>query len=132
MITFIDTSAILALLATNDPQHQNAVACYASLLETPYSLVTTNYVVVETIALVQNRIGLAAVQDLLQDILPSMDVMWIDITLHSQAIMTLLTANRRTLSIVDCSSFVFMRSHDLTTVFTYDSHFEEHGFQCLR
>lgn len=53
MITFIDTSAILALLATNDPQHQNAVARYASLLETPYSLVTTNYVVVETIALVQ-------------------------------------------------------------------------------
>lgn len=132
MSTFIDTSAFLALLAQNDPQHENAVKRYRTLLETPYSLVTTNYVVVESIALTQNRMGLEAVKTLLNDILPSVDVLWLDITLHAQAILTLLTANRRALSIVDCSSFVFMHSQNISDAFAYDAHFEEQGFKCLR
>lgn len=132
MSTFIDTSAFLALLAQNDPQHENAVKRYRTLLETPYSLVTTNYVVVESIALTQNRMGLEAVKTLLNDILPSVDVLWLDITLHAQAILTLLTANRRALSIVDCSSFVFMHSQNISNAFAYDAHFEEQGFKCLR
>ena len=132
MSTFIDTSAFLALLAQNDPQHENAVKRYRTLLETPYSLVTTNYVVVESIALTQNRMGLEAVKTLLNDILPSVDALWLDITLHAQAILTLLTANRRALSIVDCSSFVFMNSQNISNAFAYDAHFEEQGFKCLR
>jgi len=59
-------------------------------------------------------------------------VLWLDITLHAQAILTLLTANRRALSIVDCSSFVFMHSQNISDAFAYDTHFEEQGFKCLR
>ena len=132
MSTFVDTSALLALLAGNDPQHQHAVEKFSDLLEQPYSLVTTNYVVVESIALIQHRIGLAAVQSLLNDILPLVDVLWVDLTLHTQAIATLLTANRCALSVVDCSSFVFMRAQNITDAFAYDAHFEEQGFKCLR
>jgi uncharacterized protein len=43
----------------------------------------------------------------------------------------LLAANRRTLSLVDCSSFDIMRKFGIDTVFTFDPHFREQGFSVV-
>lgn len=42
-----------------------------------------------------------------------------------------LTANRRQLSLVDCSAFETMRRLDIETVFTFDEHFREQGFNVI-
>jgi uncharacterized protein len=43
-----------------------------------------------------------------------------------------LSAGRRKLSLVDCTSFEIMRQHAVRTAFAFDSHFEEQGFELLR
>jgi uncharacterized protein len=55
----------------------------------------------------------------------------VDTAIHKQAMSALLAANRRTLSLVDCTSFEIMRETRLDTVFTFDSHFREQGFKVI-
>ena len=60
MSTFVDTSAFYALLVANDVGHEAAKRTLDRLLAGGQRLVTSNYVVVETCALLQNRLGLPA------------------------------------------------------------------------
>lgn len=53
MTTFLDTSALLALLDEDDLNHARADEAWRQLLDSDEPLVSTNYIVVETFALVQ-------------------------------------------------------------------------------
>jgi predicted nucleic acid-binding protein len=94
-------------------------------------LVSTNYVLLETFALVQSRLGLRAVTTLQQDVVPEIRVLWVDQELHDAAVAALMTSARRRLSLVDCSSFETMRRLGITSVFTLDRHFAEQGFEVV-
>lgn len=91
-----------------------------------------NYVVLEACALLQRRLGLTAVEDLVQKVLPVIRTHWMDAESHNLATATLLAARRRQLSLVDCSSFVAMRAEGCSTAFAFDAHFEQEGFQVLK
>jgi len=56
---------------------------------------TTNYVLVETLALAQARLGLDAVRALDTDVVPVLQVVWVDDALHRAALTALVTAQRR-------------------------------------
>ena len=62
MNCFVDTSAFLAFLDRDDDNHSNAAEIWKVLLSGSAPLVTTNYVLVEILALAQNRLGLKAVR----------------------------------------------------------------------
>lgn len=128
MTTFVDTSALLALLDRDEERHADAVESWTRLAEIEAPLVTTSYVVVETTAVAQHRLGLDAVRVLTRDILPLIDIVYVDQTLHAAATAALLAANRRQLSLVDCVSFEVMRDHEVMRAFAFDSHFAEQGF----
>jgi predicted nucleic acid-binding protein len=125
---FADTSALLALLDVDDEGHARALAAWASLAEAEAPLVTTNFVVLETIAVVQRRLGLDAVRAFVRDVMPLVDVVFIDEGLQQAALSALLAAGRRRLSLVDCASFEVMRRRQIGRAFAYDAHFEEQGF----
>ena len=55
-------------------------------------------------------------------------VEWVTRDDHSSAQSAVITANRRKLSLIDCTSFVIMRRLGLRQVFTFDAHFAEQGF----
>jgi uncharacterized protein len=93
--TFVDTSAILAILNAADEEHSRAAAAYRNLLETREPLVSTNYVLVETIALLQRRLGLAAVSSFQSAILPTLDIEWLTEASHQAAVTALLAESRR-------------------------------------
>jgi predicted nucleic acid-binding protein len=128
MITFVDTSALLALLDRDDERHDKAVATWQRLAEIEALLVTTNYVVVETIAIVQHRLGMAAVRALVREVIPLLDVNFVDQPVHAAALSSLLAADRRQLSLVDCASFDVMRRGHISRAFAYDRHFGGQGF----
>jgi predicted nucleic acid-binding protein len=128
---FVDTSAFLAVLDADDSNHQAAKGVWEKLLAGGTSLVCSNYVLVETLALVQTRLGMAAVQTFQHDIEPLLEVAWIGEAGHRAGVAALLTANRRRLSFVDCVSFQTMRQLDLDTAFAFDQHFDEQGFERL-
>ncbi len=86
---------------------------------------------VECFALIQARLGLPALRAFHQAALPLLRVLWIGLEDHQAAVHALLTANRRGLSLVDCSSFQLMHRHGLRYAFAFDRHFSEQGFNLL-
>jgi len=132
MVTaFIDTSAMFALVDTANEDHPSARQLWKTSMERGDEFLTNNYVMVECIALVQNRLGLAVVQRLLDNIAPLLHIVWVDQEQHEASIKNVIYANSRNLSLVDCVSFETMRHLDIETVFTFDKHFREQGFTVI-
>ena len=131
MRTFVDTSAFLAVLDADDAQHPRASRVWRDLVGGEDTLQTTSYVLVETFALVQARLGLQATRLLHDDVVPVLRVTWIDEELHRAAMTALLTAQRRDLSLVDCVSFAAMRRFGAERAFAFDRHFRQQGFAVI-
>lgn len=129
MTTFADTSALYAVLDADDEFHDRARNGWSSLLREDVPVVTTNYVLVETFALVQARLGMEAVRRLSDDLLPAVRTAWVTEEDHRGAVQALLAAGRRGLSLVDCTSFLVMRRMGLRSAFTFDDDFEDQGFE---
>lgn len=72
----------------------------------------------ETFALVQARMGMEALRGLSDDLLPVVRTVWVTEEDHRGAVQALLAADRRGLSLVDCSSFLVMRRLGLKSAFT--------------
>ncbi len=129
---FVDTSALYAALDADDANHAAGAAGLGRLLDDlergVMEAVTHGSVVVEVAALVQRRLGMEAVRALLDDVLPPLQTVWVDADLHAQAVTALLAANRRSVSLVDWTSFVVMRRLGLHTAFAFDADFEDQGF----
>ncbi len=124
MNVFVDTSALYAVLSRTDRNHADAAVRWRSFVSDPaVKLFTSNYAVIETCALVRNRLGRAAVADLFQSLLPATTVLWVDETLHQAAVEAMLAAGDNGPSPVDCSAFALMHSRGLTHAFAYDRHF---------
>jgi predicted nucleic acid-binding protein len=129
MSVFVDTSALLALLDGDDVHHDEARETWERLADADVLLTTTNYVLLETAAVVQHRLGVSAVRALFREIAPLMDLVFVDAIVHEAAVAALLAAGRRHLTLVDCSSFEVMRRGDITRACAFDRHFAEQGFE---
>jgi uncharacterized protein len=128
---FTDTSAFYAMLDADDTGHRKVKDAWAKLLKSDSFLITSNYILVETFALVQNRLGIEAVRVFQEDVVPLLDIRWIDAPVHAAATSALLAAGRKQLSLVDCSSLEIMRRAGIRQAFTLDKHFREYGFECV-
>jgi predicted nucleic acid-binding protein len=131
MRVFVDTSAFLAVLNPDDVNHQRATATWEDLLRREEQLIVTNYVLLETIALAQRRHGIPFVQNFQLSAVPVLSIHWVDASIHALGLTALLAANRRQLSLVDCTSFQVMRQLGIDTVFAFDEHFVEQQFVCI-
>ena len=98
------------------------------LVEKGIHLNTSNYIVVETLDLLQNRLGFEAADLWYRDILGVVDFLWVEESAHLMAYELWLSIGRRKLSLVDCVSFVTMRSKKIEIFFGFDNHFKEQGF----
>ena len=127
---FVDTSALLALLDRDDEFHARAATVIRSLGAND-ALLTHEYVLVETTSLAQRRLGLQAVRSLVDDLLPLLEIAWVDEPLHAEAREAMLAAGRRTVSLVDWVSFLIMRRHGVRRAFTFDQDFALEGFEVL-
>lgn len=128
---FVDTSALFAILDADSEEHAAVRTDWERLLNAGETLICTNYVLLETYALVQSQLGMAAVHTLHEDIVPVLKVKWIDEERHRAGMAGLLAADRRGLSLVDCTSFVAARELGVTTVLALDEDFVQEGFDCL-
>jgi len=127
---FVDTSAFLAVLSADDPNHEKAAEVWRRLLADDTVLLTTSYVLVETFAVAQRRLGMEAVRTFHEDVVPVLSVVWVDEAMHSAGARALLAAGKAKLSLVDCVSFHVMRAQALKKAFAFDRDFEDQGFDC--
>ncbi len=126
MTVFVDTSALYALLDADDARHAEARAVLTRLAGDD-DLTTHDYVVVESSALVQRRLGGEALRDLHRRLLsivavarPAPD--------EVAAATTDLLIDPGGPSLVDRLSFEFMRRRGIDRAFSFDRHFADEGF----
>ncbi len=132
MVTiFVDTAALLAIVNVEDANHEIAKTTWRSFIAENAALVTNNYVIVESIALIQSRLGIRSVQKLSEELLSLVEIHWMGEEQHRVAMNHVIASNRRNLSLVDCSSFDTMRRLDIETAFTFDPQFREQGFRVI-
>ena len=129
MSLFVDTSAILALIDADQPRHRDVVAAWEAAVDGERPLFTSNYMLVETFALVRRRFGVKATRDLASGLVPLLNPLWVDGALHATALSALFAAGRRGLSLVDCTSFEIMRRHGLHEALALDQDFARQGFE---
>lgn len=129
MTTFVDTSALFALIDEDDADHLAASAWLRGPGSDPSEmLVTHNYVVVESLSLIQRRLGASAVRTMLDRIVPTMSVVYVDEELHARAAAAFLAGLSRRVSLVDRVSFQVMREGNLDRAFAFDRNFKAEGF----
>lgn len=131
MTTFVDTSALYALLDRDDQNHAAAAAWFTGHDPNTDDLLTHNYVVVESAALADRRLGVDAARVLLEDILPVISLQFVDESLHRAATSAYLSASRRGPSLVDRTSFELMRHRGIDVAFAFDRDFQAAGFSTV-
>jgi uncharacterized protein len=122
----VDTSALFALLDRHDAHHASAVAFWTDADDE--DLVTHAYVVVESVALVRSRLGVAAVAALVDDLLPAIRVEMVDRPLHEGSLAELRRIGGGT-SLVDRVTLAFAARHGIQRAFAYDADLADAGLE---
>ncbi len=127
---FVDTVFVIALLNRRDHYHQQAVDV-AQQFE-GYPLVMTDAVLLE-IGNALSRSYKAEGSEIIDEFLASDDVQVVHMTptLFDQAFGLYKSYSDKEWGLVDCLSFVVMRTEGLTRALTFDRHFTQAGFTVL-
>ncbi len=133
MALFVDTAGWVACADTSDPAHETCRAARDTALRSGQALVTTDYVVDETLTLIRLRLNLSAAEAWWRQVDASPRVRWerIDATRFDRALELLFRHRDKDYSFADCTSFAVMRELKLTSVLTTDKHFKQMGFDVL-
>ena len=128
---FVDTSALYALLVETDDNHRAARTAASSFRDRDARLVTSSFVVLETVTLLQTRAGIAAVRIFYRDVLPLLTVAWVGEEHLHRAMAALLGASKRGVSLTDWSSITLMRERGIAHIFAFDEDFARPGFEIV-
>jgi uncharacterized protein len=130
---FVDTAGWMACADAADPAHAQCRAARDGALEAGQALVTTDFVVDETLTLLRVRLGLRAAETWWQQIDGSSRLRWerIDSDRFEKARQLFFRYGDKDYSFTDCTSFVIMREARLTHALTTDGHFRQAGFHVL-
>ena len=131
MVVFVDSSAFYSAIDGSDEFHEKSKQTFEMLFSQKQDFVTSNYVVVETLTLLQNRLGISDARNFSKYIIPLIKIIWVEEWMHEAGLNAMLTAGKRKLSLVDCVSFEIMRRLGIETAFTFDRHFKLQGFKCI-
>ena len=129
MDCFVDTSGFYAYLDETDPAHPQAVQLFQTAGKEEWSLRTTNYVVQETAALVQTRLGWDACDHWLNEVLCTVQVDLVADELHKMGMARWRQARARNLSLTDCVSFAFLEEEGIREAIVFDRHFTDRGIR---
>ncbi len=130
---FVDTAGWMACADAADPAHGRATAARDRWLERKGVLVTTDYVIDETLTLIRFRLGLRAAEAWWKQIEGSARLQWEPITPEraENARALFFRYADKDFSYTDCTSFVVMQQLKLKQALTTDRHFKQIGFQIV-
>jgi predicted nucleic acid-binding protein len=130
-LLFVDTGGWIACADAADPDHEVACGARDNWLEHQGLLITSDYVIDETLTLLRLRLGLSAAEQ-----------WWDAIAASKRLIRELIHEERaerarhiffrhrdKNFSFTDCTSFALMRELKIREALTTDKHFRQAGFQ---
>ncbi len=132
---FVDTGAFFASKVSNDINHSSALLIEGQIQEGRYGkMITTNYILDELFTLLRGRVVHNELTQIGESIRnsPNIRIIWIQEALEAKGWEFFKQHQDKTFSFTDCMSFVVMQTLNITIAFTYDSHFEQVGFQIIQ
>jgi predicted nucleic acid-binding protein len=126
---FVDTSGFYALLDPTDSAHEKITAAFMQAEQEGWRLITTNYVVHESWAIIQHRLGWKALEAFLDVVLPPCEIEYVTESLLTLGAVRCRQARQRKLSLSDCVSLEFIRQKRLVFVIAEDQHFWKQGLK---
>ena len=130
---FADTSALYALIDRRDARHPVAREAVERIVRAGRLIVTTDYVITETVNLANARGGqrvAGRVLDLIEQS-AGIRVEWIGVERFARTKAYFRKHADHGYSFTDCTSFIVMKEERLTEALTTDAHFVQAGFTPL-
>jgi predicted nucleic acid-binding protein len=123
----VDTGAFVAVMRKKDRHHEAA----RNFIASPPPLVTSDYVVDETVTLLLTRVGRDAAERFLGSIRSSrlLRLEMVGKDGFSQAESLFLHYKDKEWSFTDCTSFAVAKRLGVEEVFGFDHHFEQMGLR---
>lgn len=131
MKIFVDTSAWLALSDKNDQYHKEALSKNAIIKSRRIDLITSEYVVDETLTIIRYRVSHRAAVVFGESLMSSriVAIMGIKDEERLAAWDLFKKYGDKELSFTDCTSFAMMKKLNLQQAFSFDDHFKQFGFE---
>ncbi|NET48919.1 MAG: type II toxin-antitoxin system VapC family toxin [Merismopedia sp. SIO2A8] len=131
-LLFVDTSGWASFFVKTEPTHPQAVQTLASAHHNKQTLITSNYILLELVALLasplrQPRSRIFQILNTIKTI-PYIDILHVTKELDHTAWSLCQARPDKPWSLADCSSFVIMQQMAITTALTTDHHFEQAGY----
>ena len=130
---FVDTSGWAMLADESDSQHASARRFRDEWLAGAGVLVSSDFVMDETLTLIRVRLGLSAAERWWDQVDGSARLRWewIDPARAEKARHWFFRWRDKDFSFTDCSSFVVMKERRIKSALTNDRHFIQAGFQAF-
>ena len=122
---FVDTSGFYAFLDRDDRFHAEAKRLFLKSEAGEWALVTSSYVLHESWALIQARLGWDAGEDFLRELV-------VPCRIHQLGAARARQARERRLSLTDCVSFEVMLAEGCREYLGDDEHFKTAGFHAAQ
>ena len=134
---FVDTGAWIAIYKRNDLHHREAMAIYNNLRDQETQLLTTDYVIDETVTRLRYDTNHSVAVAFLEfignaEMAGGLTVVEIDKEVFKKAIALFRQYNSARLSFTDCTSFVVCRESNIRETFAFDQHFSMMGINLRR
>jgi len=130
---FVDTAGWMMLADGHDTAHRRARQARDRWLERGALLVSTDFVMDETLTLLRIRLGLAAAEQWWDQVSASARLAWewIDAERAEKARSWFFRWRDKSFSFTDCTSFVVMKERRIRDALTNDHHFAKAGFRVV-
>jgi predicted nucleic acid-binding protein len=122
---FIDTGVFYAALNSKDRHHQQATMFFVQAVEEAWRLLTSNFIVAETHALVLTRLGRDLAADWLRDVPAA--VIRVTEQDEAKAKQIIFRYRDKEFSYCDATSFAVMERLRMRHVMAFDPHFAQYG-----
>ena len=130
---FVDTGGWMAMADTADPAHAASRAARDKWLRAGGILLSTDYIIDETLTLIRLRLGLRAASAWWEQVEGSRRIRWewIDPMRAEKARSWFFRWTDKDFSFTDCTSFVVMKELHQRRALTTDRHFRQAGFEMV-
>ena len=133
---FVDSSAWIALSNPRDRHYDEAITIFNRLLRRRMRIVTTDYVIDESVTRLRYDLSHTAAVKFLDVIerteqVDTLAVMGVDRHLFQEALRLFRQYDSARLSFTDCTSFAVCQKHKIAEVFAFDSDFGMMGITML-
>jgi predicted nucleic acid-binding protein len=127
---FIDTSGWCAVYDKSDDNHKAAFLFWTQTAANIGTLYTSDYIIDETLTLLNVRISHTTAVEFGRIILASKVIEIIPVTVSrwEEAWKLFIKYSDKDFSFTDCTSFIIMHELNLKEALTFDRHFQQMGF----